>query len=273
MRKRTTRSSALAATSGGHSVVVDQNQSTVHVDDLVASPRKYNGTIGIFSRWMYLPNVELGPVRDREDADALALANLAVVDIPQLGALVFGIPRMVFVAEGVDAFFGTRLFFVTTGTAERGVELVFVERLLERVGLHDVGVDIAAVGERADALLHAFFVDVDDEIPAKLFADQLLAERDHLLELPGCVDVHQREGRLGRIKCLLGQPDHDGRVFADRVEHDRVVELGRNFADDVDALGFELLEVGQIVGSHRAGSWRLGNGEERRTPTVGEPRP
>ena len=237
---------------GGHAVVVDQNQSTVHVDNL-SLRRKVERDDRDFFEVDVLPNVELGPVRDRKDADALALADLAVVDVPQLGALVFGVPSMVFVAEGVDTFFGTRLFFVATGTAERGVELVLVERLLERVGLHDVSVDITAVGERADALLHAFFVDVDDQIPAKLVTNEILAERDHLLELPGRVDVHQRERRLGGVESLFGQPDHYGRIFADRVEHDRVVELGSNFADDMDALGFELLEVRKIVGSHQFG--------------------
>ncbi len=252
---------------GRHPVIVDHNQSAVHVDDLSLG-RKVERDNRDFFEVDVLPNVELGPVRDREDANALAFPDLAVVDIPQLGALVFGIPRMVFVAEGVDTFFGTRLFFVATGTAKCGIELVLVERLLERVGLHDVGMDVAAVGEWSDALLHAFFVDVDNQIPAKLVANEILAERDHLLKLPSRVDVHQRERRLGRIECLFGQPDHDSRVFADRVEHDRVVELGRDFTDDVDALGFELLEVREIVGSHQfAGSWI---GEIRRASTVRE---
>ena len=154
------------------------------------------------------------------------------------------------IAERIDAFLGTRFFFVAAGTTEGGVELVLVEGLFERLGLHDVGVDLAAVRERSHALLHAFLVDVDDQIPAELLADELFAEGDHLAELPGRVDVHQRKRRLGRIERLLGKPHHDRRVLADRVEHDRVFELGGHLADDVDALGFELFEVGQVVRRH-----------------------
>ena len=43
------------------------------------------------------------------------------------------------------------------------------------------------------------------------------------------------------------QADHDRAVLADRIEHDRVLKLGRHLADDVDALGLELLEVGEVV--------------------------
>ncbi len=85
--------------------------------------------------------------------------------------------------------------------------------------------------------------------------------------------MHQWEGRLGRVERFFGEPDHHRRVFADRVEHDRVVELGGDLADDVDALGFELLEVREIVRGHRAwvlAKGRNGKGKERRTPTVRE---
>ena len=46
-----------------------------------------------------LPDVELGPVRQREHADVLALAVAAVVEAPQLGALVLRVPLAELVAE------------------------------------------------------------------------------------------------------------------------------------------------------------------------------
>ena len=237
---------------GGHTIVVDHDQCAVDVDDgpLGCEVKRHDRN---FFEVNVLPNVKLGPVRQRKDTDAFAFVDFAVVEVPQFGALVLGIPGVVLVAEGVDAFFGTRLFFVATGTTERCVKFVFVERLFQRVGFHNVGVDVATVRVGADALFDAFFVDVDDQFPAQLFADEIFAERDHLLELPSRVDVHQREGRLGRVEGFFGEANHHRRVFADRVEHDRVVELGGDFADDVDALGFELLKVREIVGSHQ--SW------------------
>jgi hypothetical protein len=39
-----------------------------------------------------LPDVDLRPVGEREDADRLPLVDLAVVEVPQLRALVLGIP-------------------------------------------------------------------------------------------------------------------------------------------------------------------------------------
>ena len=44
---------------------------------------------------------------------------------------------------------------------------------------------------------------------------------------------------LAREKGLLGQPHHDGRILANRIQHDRILEFGRNFANDLNALSFE----------------------------------
>ena len=41
---------------------------------------------------------------------------------------------------------------------------------------------------------------------------------------------------------------HDCRVLADRVQHDRIVKLGRHFADNVDGFGFQPLEVCERCG-------------------------
>src|SRR3546814_2111097 len=83
----------------------------------------------IFARDV-LPDVELGPVRDREDADALALRLAGVVEVPQFGALLLGIPAVRRRAEGENAFLGAALFLVAARAAEGDVETVEVERLL-----------------------------------------------------------------------------------------------------------------------------------------------
>jgi hypothetical protein len=46
---------------------------------------------------------------------------------------------------------------------------------------------------------------------------------------------------------LLRQAQHYGGVLTDRVKHHRSLELGGNFANDVDALGFEYFQMGQVV--------------------------
>ena len=120
------------------------------------------------------------------------------------------------------------------------------EGLEQALRLHDVGVYLATMGDGADALLDALLVDMHQQINIVLLGDAV-AELDHFLELPRGVDVQERERDLGRIKCLAGQVHHHARVFADAVEHDRIVELGRDFANDVDALRFELTQVGELA--------------------------
>ena len=86
--------------------------------------------MGMFFEVDVLPDVQLGPVAQREGADALALVHLAVVQVPELRPLVLRVPLVQAVAEAVDALLGPRLLLVAAGAAERRVELVVVERLL-----------------------------------------------------------------------------------------------------------------------------------------------
>ena len=76
--------------------------------------------------------------------------------------------------------------------------------------------------------LHALLVDVHDAGRARARCAIAVAERDHLAELPGGVDVQQRERRLGRdrtpscARCSITE-----RVLADRIEHHRVLGTRR----------------------------------------------
>jgi hypothetical protein len=172
----------------GHAVVVDEDQLPLVLDD-----RTLGGAVDVDERNLLevdvLPDVELGPVGDREDPDLLALVDLGVVEVPELGSLVLGIPAMLRVAEGEDPLLGAGLLLVAAAAAERGVEAVLVERLLEGAEVHDVGVLLGPVRERADPIGEALLVDVDDHIEAELLDDVLVAELVHRLEVPGRVDM------------------------------------------------------------------------------------
>src|ERR1019366_5226767 len=74
-----------------------------------------------------VPDVELGPVGERKDSDALALIEAAVVEAPELGTLILGVPLAEGVAEAVDALLGARFLFVAAGAAECGVEVAGAE--------------------------------------------------------------------------------------------------------------------------------------------------
>src|SRR3954469_4552202 len=85
-----------------------------------------------------LPDVELGPVREREHADVLALADPPVVDAPQLGALAARVPLAEVVAEAEDPLLRPRALLVAARAAERGVEAVLLDRVEQRRRLQAV---------------------------------------------------------------------------------------------------------------------------------------
>ena len=191
-----------------------------------------------------LPDVELGPVRQREHADALARADAAVQQVPELRPLVLRIPLALRVAEREDALLGARAFLVAPGAAERRVEVAGLERVEQRLGLEQPAAALRADEERLRAVGDRFLVGVDDQ-PRADFLRVPVAELDHLAELVGRVDVQQRERNRARVERLLRQPQQHGRVLADGVEHHRPLELGDDLAHDVNALGFERPQVVQ----------------------------
>src|SRR5882757_5195576 len=81
------------------------------------------------------PDVELGPVGQRERPDVLALVVPAVVQVPQFGPLHLGVPLAELVAEAEHPFLGPRLLLVAARTSERGVELVLPDGTQQREGL------------------------------------------------------------------------------------------------------------------------------------------
>ena len=124
---------------------------------------------------------------------------------------------MAAVAEAEHALLGAAFLLVAPGAAERGVEAVLVERLLEPFGLPQVGVQRAVV-ERVDPLRLGVRVLVDDELDARLGGDRV-AQRVHVPELPAGVDVEQRERQRRREEGLLRQMQQHRRILAHRIEH------------------------------------------------------
>ncbi len=57
--------------------------------------------------------------------------------------------------------------------------------------------------------------------------------------------MEQRERQRAREEGLPGKVQHHRRILADRIEHHRALRLGDGFAQDVDALGLEPVEMRQ----------------------------
>ena len=101
--------------------------------------------------------------------------------------------------------------------------------------------------ERVDPSRRGVWVLMDDQFHPRFFGG-LFPQRIHVLELPCRVDMHEREGRGRWIECFLRKVQHDGAVLADRIKHHGLFRLCDDFAHDMDALGFEPLEMGQGFG-------------------------
>ena len=117
------------------------------------------------------------------DKEKHTLVYAGIVDVPQLGALVLGVPLVELVAEGEDAFLGTALFLVAACTAKGCVKVVFVEAGLEGLGLHQVGVHFRTVGKRTHTGFECLHIALHNEVPP-VFLGIPVAELEHLLKLP-----------------------------------------------------------------------------------------
>src|SRR5690606_15755480 len=120
-----------------HALVVhhDERAFAAHHRPLCREVQRHDGDV---LQVDVLPDVELGPVRQRKHPQALALVLARVVQAPELRALAFRVPAMLGRAEREDPLLGPRLLLVTACAAEGGIEPVLVQRLLQALGFHDV---------------------------------------------------------------------------------------------------------------------------------------
>ncbi len=180
----------------------------------------------------------------------------AVVQRPQLGPLALGVPLAEVVAEAEHALLGAGALLVAAGTAERGVEAVLLDRVEQGRGLQAVARG-AGAGLLGDAALVDRVLDGSDDQPLADVGDDAVAELDDLREVVPGVDVHDRERELAGAEGLLGEAQQHDRVLAAAEEQHGALELGGHLTEDVDGLGLEGLEVGQLVVDwiHQRAAW------------------
>ena len=164
--------------------------------------------------------------------------------MPQLRTLVFRVPAVEAVAEGVNALFGAGFLLITARAAECGVKAVFVQRLLQPFGFHDIGMLGAAVDERVNAHRHPFRIFMHQQLAAIGFGGTV-AELIHLTEFPAGIDVQQRERQGSRIKRFARQMQHYAGIFPDGVHHHRVRKFGGHLTNNMDAFRLQLPQVSE----------------------------
>src|SRR5471030_724245 len=84
------------------------------------------------------PDIELGPVGQREHPHVLTGPVPAVVQVPQLWTLVARVPGAELVTQAEDSLLGPGLLLVATSPAEDGVEPVARDSVQQRLGLQRV---------------------------------------------------------------------------------------------------------------------------------------
>ena len=77
-----------------------------------------------------------------------------------------------------------------------------------------------------------------------------VAELDHFMELVGGVDMQQGERKAARVKRLLRQAQHHGRILADGIQHHRPGKLGHHLAKNMDALRLQRPQMWDTPGPH-----------------------
>ena len=90
-------------------------------------------------------------------------------------------------AEGEDPLLGAALFLVAARSAERGIETMLVERLLQPLGLPHVGMQRAMI-ERIDPLRQRVGIAMDQQCHPRL-ARRAIAQRVHVAEFPRRIDM------------------------------------------------------------------------------------
>ena len=212
-----------------------------------------------------LPDVGLGPVRQREDADRLARRDARVVDVPHFRPLVLRVPDMLALRKEKMRSLA-RDFSSSRRAPPKAASKPYLSSAWRSATVFMMWVCVfepctnGLMPSRTPSWLMW-----TEQVEAEL-ARHLVAKRDHLAELPGRVDMEERERRLGRIERLHGQMHEHGRILAHRIEHHRLGEGRRHLAENVDRLGFEPIEMGkfcQHFSSKRESDARLARGLAR----------
>src|SRR5581483_4153930 len=137
-----------------------------------------------------LPDVEFRPVRQGENAQALAVVNVRVEEIPKFRALVARVPLTALIAEGKDTLLGTRTLFVTPSATNGGIKTALAQTVEQRGCLECAAAALGTPGERSCAFVQSAAICVHDQLEAE-FGGVAVAEFDHFPELVPGVDVEK----------------------------------------------------------------------------------
>ena len=91
---------------------------------------------------------------------------------------------MIGIAVGENALLGAAFLLIPSRAADGRIESQFDERLLKRLGTHDVGIERGTVVEGIDTFAHPRLIAAHDQL-GTIFIHNTVPELDRLAEFPG----------------------------------------------------------------------------------------
>jgi acetylornithine deacetylase/succinyl-diaminopimelate desuccinylase-like protein len=196
-----------------------------------------------------LPDIQFCPVADGKDTHVFTRSFQPVVKVPQLRALVLGIPLAEPVAKTEKALFGPRLFLVATGAPQCTVKFEFSQCVQKCDGLRGIATRVRSCFLCNLSLVNRILYPPHNKIRINLL-HPVIAVGDRLIKIMSRIDVHQREWYASRVECLHRQKAHHDRILAAGKKHDRSFKLRRYLAQHIDGLGFQDVKGITPIGSH-----------------------
>ncbi len=184
-------------------------------------------------------------LREREDAHVFAGIDAGVVKVPDFRALVLRVPLAEAVAEAEETLLGAGLFLVAPRAANQAVKTEFLDGGEQRGNLQLVAADFAGPRHRnavGDGVLDL----ADDELRAE-FLCAAVAELIQFGKMMAGVHVQKRHRDVGRAERLFGEAQQADGILAAGEQQGRALELRGDFTHDVNRLGFEILQMVEMV--------------------------
>jgi hypothetical protein len=196
-----------------------------------------------------LPDVELGPVRKRKHAEVFAGAFPAVVQIPELRALILRVPLTEVVAMGEDALLRSGFLFVPPGAADGGVKAELLDGVQQGRRLERVAARRGACLFTHASLIDRILNETNEQRALRLLCEPI-SEAQCFRKVVAGVDVQKRERHTCGREGLARQPGDDNRVFPSGKQQRGPLELRGDFAKHVDGFAFKQRQMARSSGVH-----------------------
>ena len=177
-----------------------------------------------------------------------ARIDAGIEQVPDFGPLIFRVPLAEVVAETEEAFLRAGLFLVAPRAANQTIKLKFLNRREQRGNLQLVAADFAGSGH-SDAFGDGVFDFADDEFGAE-FLGAAITEFIQFGEMMAGIHVEQRHWDVGRAERFFRQAQQGNGILAAGEEQGGPIELRRDFTHDVNRLGFQVLQMVQVIAVH-----------------------